>query len=57
MSEELRMKARRKAAEIAKVHGFPIPGEAFYKEMDKILEDMIKEKIKQENEKVLPYKE
>jgi len=47
---EMRMEARKKALAVAKTFGWPIPGLEYQGELDRILENLIKENIKKENE-------
>jgi len=51
-TEELRMEARKRALSVAKTFGWPLGGREYQDEFDQILENLIKEKIKQEKDVV-----
>jgi hypothetical protein len=49
-NEELRIEARKRALSVAKTFGWPLGGREYQDEFDDILENLIKEKIRRENE-------
>lgn len=48
--EELRIEARKRALQVAKTFGWPLGGQEYKNEMEDILEGLIKDKLKRENE-------
>jgi len=48
--EELRIEARKKALAAAKAFGWPLGGQEYKNEMEDILDGLIRDKLKRENE-------
>jgi hypothetical protein len=49
-NEELRIEARKKAMNIAKTFGWPLGGQEYKNEYNDILENLIRDKVRRENE-------
>jgi non-homologous end joining protein Ku len=49
-NEELRIVARKKALQVAKTFGWPLGGKEYQDEYNDILENLIRDKVRRENE-------